>query len=104
MERYTHKDGDGNYVIDGEELFEDQCEDYCGPAAERLAAYEDTGFTPQEIKSLHGEWNANRSALDYARAERNAVTRRMIELEQIVGSCGKLIRSSEDDGTNIDEL
>ena len=41
MERYTKKDGDGYYVINGEELFEDQCENYCGPAADRLAAIED---------------------------------------------------------------
>ena len=38
MKRYTKKDGDGYYVINGEELFENQCENYCGPAADRHAA------------------------------------------------------------------
>lgn len=66
---------------------------------DRLAEYEDTSFTPQQIRSLHGEWNANRSALDYARAERDAVTKRMIELELKFGSCGKLIQSCEDKDT-----
>ena len=49
MERMTHKDGDGYYVIDGDQCFEDQCENYCGPAADRLAAYEDTGLEPEEV-------------------------------------------------------
>ena len=52
MERYTKKDGDGYYVINGEELFEDQCENYCGPAADRLAAYEDTGLEPGEVSDF----------------------------------------------------
>lgn len=69
-----------------------------------LAEYEDTGFTPQEIKSLHGEWNANRNALDYARAERDAVTKRLIELAKddmmhLRIKAGKLIQSCEDKGT-----
>lgn len=68
MKRYTKKDGDGYYVINGEELFENQCENYCGPAADRLAAYEDTGLEPAEIKSLQAEWAANLRALDAYRA------------------------------------
>lgn len=56
MERYTHKAGDGEYVISGELLFEDQNEDYFGSAADRLAAYEDTGLEPEEIDSLPTLW------------------------------------------------
>lgn len=48
----------------------------------RLAAYEDTGLEPAEIRSLWAEWSANKAALDAARAERDIVTKRMIELEQ----------------------
>lgn len=32
--------------------------------SEKLFSYEDTGFSPQEIKSLHKEWNVNRDCLD----------------------------------------
>lgn len=31
---------------------------------ERLAAYEDTGLTPQEVISMHGEWRAMMSVLN----------------------------------------
>ena len=30
----------------------------------RLAAYEDTGLTPEEVRSMHGEWSAMMSALN----------------------------------------
>ena len=75
MERYTKKDGDGCYVINGEELFEDQCENYCGPAADRLAAYEDTGLEPDEIKVLQ-EYH------DLHTADDAEASRRLIELAQ----------------------
>ncbi len=32
-----------------------------GEAIDKLAAYEDTGYSPLEIKSLEGEWNATRA-------------------------------------------
>lgn len=31
---------------------------------DRLAAYEDTGLTPQEVISMHGEWRAMMSVLN----------------------------------------
>lgn len=38
--------------------------------ADRLAAYEDTGLMPMEIKSLWGEWQVNLKCLDkYRKAE-----------------------------------
>lgn len=37
-------------------------------ALNRLGTYEDTGFMPQEIRSLQGEWNAMRSVVDDYRA------------------------------------
>lgn len=39
-----------------------------GEIPNRLAAYEDTGLEPQEIKSLQAEWVANLRALDAYRA------------------------------------
>ena len=39
-----------------------------GEIPNRLAAYEDTGLEPQEIKSLQAEWAANLKALDAYRA------------------------------------
>lgn len=37
---------------------------------DKLAAYEDTGYSPLEIKSLEGEWNAMRKVVDsYRKAE-----------------------------------
>ena len=58
------------------------CTHFCGPeclevggncamnckweeaAWSRLAAYEDTGLTPQEVISMHGEWRAMMSVLN----------------------------------------
>lgn len=52
MERFTHYDADGRvYSSRGYEI-----------ALSRLAAYEDTGLSPDEITSSQTEWNANRSA------------------------------------------
>ena len=41
MKRYTFKSGDDYYVISGEECFDDQDENYSGPAIDKLAKYED---------------------------------------------------------------
>ena len=38
--RYTFMSGDGYYAISGKECFDDQNEDYCGPAIDKLAEYE----------------------------------------------------------------
>ena len=38
-------------------------------ALEQLAAYEDTGLTPEEIKSLRAEWAVNLKALESYRAK-----------------------------------
>ena len=59
------------------------------PIAEKFAAYEDTGLTPGEIKSLQGEWHANLAALDvYRKAEADG---RLIILPCKVGDTVYLI-------------
>ena len=51
MDRLTHMTDDYCAVY-GADCWEDQNEQYCGPAIDRLAAYEDTGFTPSEFKDF----------------------------------------------------
>ena len=101
MERYTKKDGDGCYVINGEELFEDQCENYCGPAADRLAAYEDTGLEPDEIKVLQeyhdlhtaDDAEASRRLIELAQADREGrIVLRSAGAGKKCGSCGHFHR------------
>ena len=41
--------GDEIPCVRNDQCFEEQSEHYCGPAIDRLAAYEDTGLTPEEI-------------------------------------------------------
>lgn len=53
MERYTFE-SDGYPAVRGEDCFDDQDENYCGPAIDRLAAYEDTGLTPDDVVDLMG--------------------------------------------------
>lgn len=46
--------------------------------ADKLAAYEDTGYSPIEIKSLEGEWNAMRKVVDsYRKAEEQGLLVRL---------------------------
>lgn len=57
MERLTERWGEGHldtWVKD---------HDYVS-AAHRLAAYEDTGLTPEEVHSMQGEWSAMMAALN----------------------------------------
>ena len=51
MERLTFM-SDGYYAVDSGNCFDDQDGNYCGPAISKLAAYEDTGLTPEEINEL----------------------------------------------------
>ena len=47
-------------------------------ALQKLAAYEDTGYSPLEIKSLEGEWNAMRKVVDsYRDAEEQGLIVRL---------------------------
>ena len=69
MERLTEKHylGTDHYIkCSGDCNMDTDCID-C-PAfdrlVERLAAYEDTGLTPQEVISMHGEWRAMMSVLN----------------------------------------
>lgn len=49
MERLTFLNGDEIPCVRNDQCFEEQSEHYCGPAIDRLAAYEDTGLTPEEV-------------------------------------------------------
>lgn len=51
MKRYTFFTDDYP-VVTGDHCWEDQNEDYCGPAIERLAEYEATGLMPAEVAAL----------------------------------------------------
>lgn len=53
MERLTFE-SDGYFAVRGKNCYEDQNEDYCGPAIERLAAYEGTGLAPADVADLMG--------------------------------------------------
>ena len=61
MERLTkahYKASDGHYLVCSEMCEREDCTAECGhfdEAIERLAAYEDTGLTPEEIKSMKDE-------------------------------------------------
>lgn len=48
MKRFTFTSED-YWAVDNQNCFEDQSEDYCGPAIDRLAAYENTGLAPEQI-------------------------------------------------------
>jgi len=48
MERLTQM-SDGYYAVGSADCWEDQNEEYSGPAIDRLAAYEDIGLEPEEV-------------------------------------------------------
>ena len=52
MERMTFREGDGIACVRDNQCFEEQSGHYCGPAIDRLAAYEDTGMPPEEITAM----------------------------------------------------
>ena len=52
MERLTFLNGDEISCVRNDQCFEEQSEHYCGPAIDRLAAYEGTGLTPEEITAM----------------------------------------------------
>ena len=62
MDRLTYwcDDGQGG----GEWSVNVNCREESGPHIDRLAAYEDTGLEPEEIKSLQAEWGVNLKALE----------------------------------------
>ena len=61
MERYT-------YYENGKWRLRIGDTEHSGPEVDRLAAYEETGFKPQEIKSLEGEWSVCKHVVDDYRA------------------------------------
>ena len=48
---------DETYIKDPEHNILPTYKTYTGPAVERLAAYEDTGMTPEEIEDCKEKWN-----------------------------------------------
>lgn len=63
-ERLTFLNGDDVPCVTEDKCMEEQSGHYCGPAIDRLAAYEDTRQAPEEIYSLYGEWCAMMSVLN----------------------------------------
>lgn len=53
MERLTFE-SDGYFAVAADNCYEDQNEDYCGPAIDRLAVYEGTGLAPADVVDLMG--------------------------------------------------
>ena len=51
MERLTYM-SDGYYAVDSKNCYDDQNEDYCGPAIDLLARYEETGLLPERKTAL----------------------------------------------------
>lgn len=52
MERLTFLNGDEIPCVRNDQCFEEQSEHYCGPAIDRLAAYEDTHMMPPDVMSM----------------------------------------------------
>ena len=65
MNRWTSQDESGRYHLKRIHGYEPKKADL----VQRVGAYEDSGFEPAEIKSLYGEWNVNKSALDSCRKQ-----------------------------------
>ena len=63
-ERLTFLNGDDVPCVPEDNCMEEQSGHYCGPAIDRLAAYEDTGLAPAEVLSMSGEWCAMMSVLN----------------------------------------
>lgn len=55
MERLTFLNGDEVPCVSDDKCFEEQSGHYCGPAIDRLAAYEDTGLEPEQIEYMYME-------------------------------------------------
>lgn len=81
MERITFE-SDGYFAVRGKDCFDDQDENYCGPAIDRLAAYEDTGLTPKDVVDLMG--NHGMALSELAKVPQwIPVTERLPEAERI---------------------
>lgn len=69
---------------------------------QELAAYEDTGYSPLEIKSLEGEWNAMRKVVDsYRKAEEEG---RLVRLPCKVGDMVYYRRGSDIIGDTVERI
>ena len=56
--RMTYRDPYNNaFIADSQNNIIVTYSSYTGPAVERLAAYEDTGMTPEEIEDCKEKWN-----------------------------------------------
>lgn len=55
MERLTFLNGDEVPCVSDDKCYDEQSGHYCGPAIDRLAAYEDTGVDPDQIESMYME-------------------------------------------------
>lgn len=71
MKRYTFFTDDYP-VVTCDHCYEDQNENYCGPAIEKLAEYEATGLEPAEVAAL--QWQ-----LRYYKRELTAQDKELVE-------------------------
>lgn len=55
MERLTFLNGDEVPCVHDDKCYDEQSGHYCGPAIDRLAAYEDTGLMPEQIEYMYME-------------------------------------------------
>ena len=64
MERLTQRLRTGEVLMTSEyeEKYTEQ--EWISVLQDRLAAYEETGLTPEEVRSMHGEWRAMMSVLN----------------------------------------
>lgn len=51
MERLTFLNGDEMPCVSDDKCYDEQSGHYCGPAIDRLAAYEGTGLTPEQVSA-----------------------------------------------------
>lgn len=51
MERLTFLNGDEVPCVSDDKCYDEQSGHYCGPAIDRLAAYEGTGLTPEQVSA-----------------------------------------------------
>ncbi len=89
MERLTFLNGDEVPCVREDKCYEEQSGHYCGPAIDRLAAYEDTGLMPNDVTDMMA---ANGNAISTIAEQKKALSVLRNELCQL---CGKYRQAHE---------
>jgi len=89
MERLTFLNGDEVPCVCEDKCYEGQSGHYCGPAIDRLAAYEDTGLMPNDVTDMMA---ANGNAISTIAEQKKALSDLRNELCQ---RCGKYRQAHE---------